>query len=100
KEEDRLRRQYELEGRDLLPVEESEVSDLNVITPDSLFMAKLSKQLQTYIHLWISNNPLWKWIKVMLSNSNAHAEREHKIMSFIRIQRTCPGYNPNTSHVL
>ncbi|KAJ9556678.1 hypothetical protein OSB04_011292, partial [Centaurea solstitialis] len=100
KEEDRLRRQYELEGRDLLPIEESEVSDSNVITPGTNFMAELSKQLKTYISLCISNHPLWKRLKVILSDSNAPGEGEHKIMSFIRLQRTCQGYNPNTSHVL
>ncbi|KAI3693170.1 hypothetical protein L6452_33001 [Arctium lappa] len=65
KEEDRLRRQYELEGRDLLPIEESEVSDSNVITPGTAFMAQLSKQLQTYIRLRISNHPEWQRLKFL-----------------------------------
>ncbi|KAL4567271.1 hypothetical protein LXL04_022850 [Taraxacum kok-saghyz] len=100
KEEDRLRRQFESEGRDVLPRKETEVSDSNVITPGTTFMFELSKQLQRYVHLRISKNPAWKHLKVILSDANAPGEGEHKIMSFIRLQRTCPGYNPNTSHVL
>ncbi|KAJ9556677.1 hypothetical protein OSB04_011291, partial [Centaurea solstitialis] len=100
KEEDRLRRQYELEGRHLLPIEESEVSDSNVISPGTEFMSELSKQLQTYIRTRISSHPTWKRLKVILSDANVPGEGEHKIMSFIRHQRTCPGYNPDTSHVL
>ncbi|CAH1412230.1 unnamed protein product [Lactuca virosa] len=100
KEEDRLRRQYEIEGRDVLPHQESEMSDSSIITPGTTFMFELSKQLQTYINLRISKNDAWKHLKVILSDANAPGEGEHKIMSFIRLQRTCPGYNPNTRHVL
>ncbi|XP_023769107.1 5'-3' exoribonuclease 3 [Lactuca sativa] len=100
KEEDRLRRQYEVEGKDVLPKQDSEVTDSNIITPGTTFMFELSKQLQTYVHLRVSKNDAWKHLKVILSDANAHGEGEHKIMSFIRLQRTCPGYNPNTHHVL
>ncbi|XP_024995909.1 5'-3' exoribonuclease 3-like [Cynara cardunculus var. scolymus] len=100
KEEARLRRQYDLQGRDLLSMEESEVSDSNVIAPGTEFMSELSEQLQTYIRMRISNHPTWKQLKVILSDANVPGEGEHKIMSFIRHQRTCPGYNPDTSHVL
>ncbi|KAL7611122.1 hypothetical protein Lser_V15G14085 [Lactuca serriola] len=99
KEEDRLRTQYEIEGRDVLPQQESEMSDSSIITPGTTFMFELSKQLQAYIHLRISKNDAWKHLKVILSDANAPGEGEHKIMSFIRLQRTCPGYNPNTRHV-
>ncbi|KAI3700863.1 hypothetical protein L2E82_45504 [Cichorium intybus] len=100
KEEDRLRRQYEIEGRDVLPNQESEVSDSNIITPGTKFMFELSSRLQDYINMRISKNLAWKHLKVILSDANAPGEGEHKIMSFIRLQRTCSGYNPNTSHVL
>ncbi|CAI9277820.1 unnamed protein product [Lactuca saligna] len=100
KEEDRLRRQYEVEGKDVLPKQDSEVTDSNIITPGTTFMFELSKQLQKYIHLRISETHAWKHLKVILSDANAPGEGEHKIMSFIRLQRTCPGYNPNTHHVL
>ncbi|KAI3504257.1 hypothetical protein L1887_32804 [Cichorium endivia] len=100
KEEDRLRRQYESEGRDVLTNQQSEVSDSNIITPGTKFMFELSSRLQDYIHMRISKNLAWKHVKVILSDANAPGEGEHKIMSFIRLQRTCSGYNPNTSHVL
>ncbi|KAI3756792.1 hypothetical protein L1987_56615 [Smallanthus sonchifolius] len=99
-EEDRLRKQYEFEGRDVFPKVESAVADSNVITPGTEFMYELSKQLQTYICLRIANHPAWRSLKVILSDASSPGEGEHKIMSFIRLQRTCDGYDPNTSHVL
>ncbi|XP_076927577.1 5'-3' exoribonuclease 3-like [Bidens hawaiensis] len=99
-EEDRLRKQYEHEGKDILPKVESDIQDSNIITPGTEFMYELSNQLQTYIRLRIANHPAWRSLRVILSDANSPGEGEHKIMSFIRLQRTCNGYDPNTSHVL
>lgn len=93
-----IREEWESLGREV--PEKSPGFDSNVITPGTKFMHDLGVFLRAYVCYKQSTDPGWRNICVILSDASVPGEGEHKIMEYIRQQRTLPGYDPNTHHVL
>lgn len=97
-EEEKLRRQYRSQGKTVYAKKETMLGDRNIIAPGTVFMHKIGTALEHYIHLRLYSDPGWKDVKVILSDSNVPGEGEHKIMTYIRQQRSFTSYDPNTKH--
>ncbi|KAG0298388.1 5'-3' exoribonuclease 2 [Linnemannia gamsii] len=74
--------------------------DSNCITPGTPFMVNLGKTLRFWVAKKLNEDPGWMNMKVILSDGSVPGEGEHKMMNFIRSQRSAPHHNPNTSHVI
>ena len=74
--------------------------DSNIITPGTDFLNQCSIALRTYIKSRINNDPLWSKLNVIFSDASVPGEGEHKILDYIRTQRTYENYDPNTSHCI
>ena len=74
--------------------------DPNVITPGTDFMDRLDKHLQWFVENMITTDPLWSKLHVVYSSHLTPGEGEHKIMDFIRFQRSQPDYHTDTRHCL
>ncbi|XP_076358060.1 5'-3' exoribonuclease pacman isoform X2 [Tachypleus tridentatus] len=74
--------------------------DSNCITPGTEFMVRLHKQLKYFVSMKISTDKRWRGISVYLSGHETPGEGEHKIMEFIRYEKSQPGYDANTRHCL
>uniref|UniRef100_A0A183GQ58 5'-3' exoribonuclease n=1 Tax=Heligmosomoides polygyrus TaxID=6339 RepID=A0A183GQ58_HELPZ len=81
-----------------LPIEKR--FDSNCITPGTLFMAELHESLSSWLNQKVDKDPAWRDIRVYLSGHDCPGEGEHKIMEFIRHERTVAGYDPNTRHCM
>lgn len=60
----------------------------------------LSISLKYWISHKLSTDPGWKDLKIIISDSSVPGEGEHKIVDWIRRQRSYPEWDPNTEHVI
>ncbi|KAK2768217.1 5'-3' exoribonuclease 2 [Arachnomyces sp. PD_36] len=74
--------------------------DSNVITPGTPFMDILALSLRYWIAYKLSTDPSWEKLKIIISDATVPGEGEHKIMEFIRSQRSSQEHDPNTNHVI
>ncbi|GLB33518.1 putative XRN 5'-3' exonuclease N-terminus [Lyophyllum shimeji] len=92
---------WEAMGKQISDDEKNKVAwDSNAITPGTPFMSLLAASLRYWVVKKINTDPGWKNLQVIISDASVPGEGEHKIMDFIRRQRTNPGHDPNTRHVI
>ncbi|MCJ1312646.1 5'-3' exoribonuclease 2 [Agyrium rufum] len=74
--------------------------DTNAITPGTPFMFLLAASLRYWCAYKANTDPAWAKMKIIISDASVPGEGEHKIMDFIRSQRSSPAHDPNTRHVI
>lgn len=74
--------------------------DSNCITPGTEFMEEVGKHIRWFIRKKIRDDPLWRNLRIIFSGHDVPGEGEHKIMSFIREERSKPGFAPNQRHCM
>lgn len=102
KEEDKaeLLKMLKSQGGHIEDPEVKKAWDSNEITPGTPFMDILASSLRYWIAYKLNTDLAWAKMKVIISDSTVPGEGEHKIMEFIRSQRSSPEHDPNTRHVI
>ncbi|GJE84895.1 5'-3' exoribonuclease 2 [Phanerochaete sordida] len=92
---------WEAMGKEVSQEEKEKKSwDSNAITPGTPFMELLATSLRYWVAQKMNTDPGWKNLQVIISDASVPGEGEHKIMDFIRRQRSNAGHDPNTEHVI
>lgn len=102
KEEDKaeLLKMLKSQGGRIKDPEIKKAFDSNEITPGTPFMDTLAASLRYWVAYKLTTDPAWAKMKVIISDSTVPGEGEHKVMEFIRSQRSSPEHDPNTTHVI
>lgn len=74
--------------------------DSNCITPGTPFMGRLSEVIKFYIQKKIKEDQAWRDVEIIFSGHEVPGEGEHKILEYIRHQKSTATYNPNLSHCM
>ncbi|CBK19642.2 uncharacterized protein [Blastocystis hominis] len=101
--EEQLKKEMIAEGFQFPPdVEEEEEESFNSLNifPGTDFMSELQVFLDYYVTKTLQSNEKLQNLNVLISDSDVPGEGEHKIMEFIRSQRTQPDYLPNQTHII
>jgi 5'-3' exonuclease len=97
----RIKTRWSKEGKYYPPEFDNQIRnrfDTNSITAGTSFMAHVTERVQLYVLEMINSNDKFKNVKCIFSDSSIPGEGEHKIMEFIKQQRTNYLYDPNTRH--
>ena len=81
-------------------IDESNIFDSNSITPGTEFMEQVGKHLKWFIRKKIKEDPLWRNLTIIFNGHDVPGEGEHKIMEYIRLERSKPDYQPNQRHCM
>ncbi|EKX51273.1 hypothetical protein GUITHDRAFT_157234 [Guillardia theta CCMP2712] len=74
--------------------------DSNCITPGTQFMARLTNFLNYFIQSKIKDDPIWAKAKIILSGAEVPGEGEHKIMEYIRREKSQESWPSNLRHCI
>ena len=85
---------------DATAIAQKKTWDSNAITPGTPFMDTLAASLRYWCAYKANTDPAWEKVKIIISDATVPGEGEHKIMEFIRSQRSSPEHDPNTRHVI